>query len=158
MLKNFLLVLFAIISLIAILNCFGIVNWLDSPRSVIIPPVSAACDDSHRYNGRPEQHGGGRQVTSDTMNLYLNNFQATCSDADSTQSVFFSKRAFDKIFSDDSTSNGIVCTYGRSNDGHLQMVIVGGKSEYTLLDTIADPPIYYTSQTYCPPNCKIQPL
>ncbi|MCY7410564.1 MAG: hypothetical protein LH473_09840 [Chitinophagales bacterium] len=165
MLKNFFFVLFAIISLIAILNCFGIVNWLDSSkptnRSLGISnsnDVSAACDDSHRYNGREEQPGGGKQVTMDTFNHYVDNFQATCSDVDSTECVFFSKRAFDKIFIDDTTANGIVCSFGRSNNGHLQIVIVGGKSENTLLDTISDPPIVFLSQTYCPPNCKVKPL
>ncbi len=162
MLKNLLLLIFGIVTLIAILNCAGVIHWLNS-----CPPAPSGdgthsggrtgfspCNDGLRYNDFSEEGGGGKQVIRDSIIHLINNFQSTRCDSDSIRCVFFSKRALDLIFADDSTANGIVCCFGKDDQGHLQLGITGDHLTTTLIETISDPPIYFASQAHCPPACQ----
>src|SRR5437868_13299310 len=86
MFKNLLLVIFGIFTLIAIMNYWGAIHWLDhSPEHLpadshvsLSRLANCSCDDTGRYD-TTEAYGGGKQVTKDSAEHYIFNFQSSYS-------------------------------------------------------------------------------
>ena len=117
------------------------------------------CDDTNRYHPTTDSAGGGKLVTENDAKAMMTDFTNQFHTG-AQKGVTISKRALDKIFDGNETSNTLICYFAYSNaDSKIHLVFEPFTSEYNQIDPRAGQTIpannYFYSEGFCPYWCGV---
>lgn len=156
MIKNFLLAIFGIVTLFAVIECNHPPAPIQpGPADLRVGAVSA-WDDSKRYDSLLLP-GGGTAISDTLADTLTQHFIVKYLDSGHIKECYFSKKAIDHLFQNHPTANAIGCRYALDNDS-LKIIL----SVYRIAQTEIDIPEYLDStfimaKAVCPPTCPPEP-
>jgi hypothetical protein len=148
--KNILLGITTAISIVAILEAAGVLEWIDKDQSY---QIAGYCDNTYRNldNGKD---GGGNGIDSPSTHALMEHAKETMrrNGILLKQEYFLSKSALDKLF-DDKTATGIFIAPVFEEGDNINMLVGKAHCINTLIngDNFA-----YVIKTYCPFDCEME--
>ncbi|MCC7233058.1 MAG: hypothetical protein IT242_08955 [Bacteroidia bacterium] len=158
--KTILIIVLSAGSLLAALEALDISDILDRDSEKTILLIPPACNDSARYDTTAvaEEPGGGTTVSEDEATKLIVTFFDKVSPRESKRrGGYFSKRAIDKIFTDDKTATGISFYYAMDSRDSLTMIMTPAYCKTTGIDTTVKT-LLFLSGTFCPDQCGVIPF
>jgi hypothetical protein len=139
----------SIVTLIAILEAAGVVEWIDEDTVVL----KGFCDNTARTPDKPED-GGGTGMSKTEVTAAMESTYGLMSTAGIKMQCeyFLSKTALDNLFNDDLTATGIFVA--PILDASSNMNVIVGTSH--MKNTIVEGTGYgYVIKTFCPDACEV---
>jgi hypothetical protein len=147
-----LLAITSVITLIAILEAAGVVDWIDKDTVVL----KGYCDNTSREldKGMP---GGGMGVDSPTTVKHLETAYGRINgstDIKLKYEYFLSKNALDALFNRDYSATGIfISPIFESDNGDVNILVGASHSKNTITEGGSD--FAYVVRTFCPDMCEV---
>jgi hypothetical protein len=147
--KNTIIIILGLLVILLLLDETGVVD--------IIITGPNYCDDKGRYEAN-ESTGGGMMLSSgDAAKAMIDSYRASLPDdvRDNTpKGGFISKRVFDRIF-DSRNNNGVYYYFVYDANGKMNLVLEGGRSNYTKIEETAGVTGsgVFITKTLCPLDC-----
>jgi len=150
--KNLVLIITSIISLIAILEAAGIIDVIDKDTIV----VKGFCDNTNRTPLKPENGGGTGIDSPATADVMQRTYEyMTANGTKMKFEYFLSKNALDAMFNRDLKATGIfIAPIVEDEAGDFNLLVGMGHNPHTITDGINDG-YSYVIKTYCPDVCEV---
>lgn len=150
--KNIILIILSAVTLVAVLEALGVVDWIDKDTTVTIMDVPKSCDNGKRIPAKPLDGGGVSIKETECIGMMLR--FATADKVNKRNWFFLSKTAIDSIFSKDVSANGLSLFPVVDDTDSLNIVVSPLVNDHTL---ISAPQGYgsFLAQTYCPTDCEV---
>jgi hypothetical protein len=150
--KNLILIITSIVTLIAILEGAGIIDVIDKDTVV----VKGFCDDTNRIPFKPENGGGTGIDSTATVDTMQHAYEyMTANGTKMKFEYFLSKNALDDMFNRDLKATGIfIAPIVKDEEGNFNLLVGMGHSSNTVTDGIKNG-YSYVIKTYCPEVCEV---